>query len=47
MLKSSKNERRGGGGEMAGYGSCIKNYSNLINRLDRRAGAVLIGIGGQ
>lgn len=32
---------------MAGYGSCIKNYSNLINSLDRLAGAVLIVIGGQ
>lgn len=32
---------------MAGYGSCIKNYSNLINSLDRMAGAVLIVIGGQ
>lgn len=32
---------------MAGYGSCIKNYSNLINSLDRQAGAVLIVIGGQ
>lgn len=29
---------------MAGYGSCIKNYSNLINSLDRLAGAVLIVI---
>lgn len=40
-------KRANGGGEMAGYGSCIKNYSNLINSLDRRAGAVLIVIGGQ
>lgn len=48
-MGAEKFEKRakGGGGEMAGYGSCIKNYSNLINSLDRLAGAVLIVIGGQ
>lgn len=32
---------------MAGYGGCIKNYSNLIKGLGWLAGAVLIVIGGK